>query len=100
LGILSRPLLGYRKIGGFEDVILFSLELEEDKLKTALKNIQNNTPFQSYWNVLNPLECDIPATGTGDLIDDLFDIYKDLKLGITHFDKVEGYKEWAFGHSK
>ena len=73
-----------------------TLELEDGVLRAALKNIQNNTPFQYYWTVLNPLEVDTPSTGTGDLIDDLFDIYKDLKMGITYFDKVEGYKEWAF----
>lgn len=73
-----------------------TLELEEDVLKTALKNIQANTPFQYYWTVLNPLELDMPSTATGDLIDDLFDIYKDVKLGITYFDEVEGYQEWAF----
>jgi hypothetical protein len=73
-----------------------TVELEEDVLNTALKNIQNNTAFQYYWTVLNPLELDMPSTGTGDLIDDLFDTYKDLKLGITYFEKVEGYQEWAF----
>jgi hypothetical protein len=72
-----------------------TLELEENVVNKALQNIQRNTPFQYYWTVLNPLELEMPSTGTGDLIDDLFDIYKDLKLSITYFDKVEGYQEWA-----
>jgi hypothetical protein len=73
-----------------------TLELGEDVINIALQNLKRNTPFQYYWTVLNPLELDTPSTGTGDLIDDLYDIYKDLKLGMTYFDEVEGYQEWAF----
>ncbi|MGZ4012404.1 MAG: DUF5063 domain-containing protein [Flavisolibacter sp.] len=72
-----------------------TLELEEVILDTALENIKSNTPFQYYWTILNPLEAEMPSNGTGDLIDDLFDIYKDLKFGMTYFDQIEGCREWG-----
>jgi hypothetical protein len=72
------------------------LELEENVRNIALQKIQRNTPSQYYWTALNQLEFDVPSTGTGDLIDVLFDMYKELILGITYFDKVDGYQEWAF----
>ncbi|HZH63368.1 MAG TPA: hypothetical protein VEY10_00660, partial [Flavisolibacter sp.] len=71
-------------------------ELEENVRNIALQKIQRNTPSQYYWTALNQLEFDVPSTGTGDLIDVLFDMYKELILGITCFDKVDGYQEWAF----
>ena len=76
-----------------------TLEIQEKVLDDALQNIKKNAPFQYYWTVLNPLAIDLPSTGTGDLIDDLFDIYKELKLSITYYDEVEGYREfglWLF----
>lgn len=72
-----------------------TLELDAQVLDVALQNIKNNTPFQYYRTVLNPLELEMPSNGTGDFIDDLYDIYKDLKLGLTYFEEVEGYKEFA-----
>lgn len=72
-----------------------TLEIREKVLDDALRSIKINAPFQYYWSVLNPLDLNNSSTGTGDLIDDLFDIYKELKLGITYYDEVEGYKEYG-----
>lgn len=76
-----------------------TLEIQEKVLENAFQNIKNNVPFQYYWTELNPLDLNDSSTGTGDLIDDLFDIYKELKLAITYYDEVDGYQEfglWLF----
>jgi hypothetical protein len=77
-----------------------TLEIPEEVLNNALQNLKRNTPFQYYWTVLNPLELsNDPETGTGDLIDDLFDIYKELKLAITYYEEIDGYQDfglWLF----
>jgi Domain of unknown function (DUF5063) len=70
-----------------------TLELDEEVINIAKRNIENNTPFQYYWTVLEPLELTMSSTGTGDLIDDLLDIYKDLKFGLAYFDDVEDFQE-------
>src|SRR5687768_15366367 len=44
-----------------------TLELDQRNLSTAVENIKRNTPFQYYWTILNPLELEMPSTGTGDL---------------------------------
>lgn len=76
-----------------------TLEIQEKVLDNAFQNIKNNIPFQYYWTELNPLDLNNSSTGTGDLIDDLFDIYKELTLAITYYDEVDGYQEfglWLF----
>lgn len=73
-------------------------EVQEDVLNNALQQLKRNTPFQYYWTVLNPLAHADPVYGTGDLIDDLYDIYKELKYGLLYFDEVEGFQEFALWH--
>ncbi|MCW3075042.1 MAG: hypothetical protein JWP69_2111 [Flaviaesturariibacter sp.] len=56
-------------------------------MKTILKSIGGRVPFSYYWVVLNPVDMkNLAETGTGDLVDDLGDIYKDLKRAIVIFD--------------
>ncbi len=75
----------------------FNVELPEAEIKALLLFIGKRVPFSYYWTVLNPVEIANPAeTGTGNLIDDLGDIYKDLKEGLILFDRVDaGAKENA-----
>ncbi len=79
----------------------FDFEIGENNMKEILSLIAERVPFQYYWAILNPTENDnLAETGTGDLIDDLGDIYKDLKRGLMMFDKDEfGAKQnaiWKF----
>lgn len=59
-------------------------------VKAVLKFIGDRVPFSYYWVVLNPVdEINLAETGTGDLIDDLGDIYQDIKHGLILFDKED-----------
>lgn len=54
-------------------------------------------PLAGYWDVFNPLEEDVPVFNS--LADDLADIYRDIKSGLSLYD--EGYLsgaawEWRF----
>ncbi len=62
-----------------------------------LELIGKKAPLSWYWAVLNPVDMDdLPETGTGDLIDDLGDIYNDLKEALTLFNRSNaGAKEHA-----
>ena len=61
--------------------------VNDSVMKPLLKSIGNRVPFSYYWVVLNPVDMNnLAETGTGDLIDDLGDIYKDLKRALIVFD--------------
>ena len=61
--------------------------IEDSVMKALLKSIGNRVPISYYWVVLNPVDINNSAeTGTGDLIDDLGDIYRDLKCALIVFD--------------
>lgn len=65
----------------------FESGIDDNVMKPLLKSIAARVPFSYYWVVLNPVDTNNSAdTGIGDLIDDLGDIYKDLKRGIMIFD--------------
>jgi hypothetical protein len=75
--------------------------LSDTEMKSLLKTISDRVPFAYYWTVLNPIDINNSAViGTGDLVDDLGDIYKDLKQGLLLFDMPDfGAKEnaiWKF----
>lgn len=63
------------------------IDLSKEKMDKILKVISSKVPFSYYWTVLNPVDnVDMAETGTGDLIDDLADIYYDLKRSLLLFD--------------
>jgi hypothetical protein len=65
----------------------FESPIDDNAMKLLLNFIADRAPFIYYWVVLNPVDMDNSAqTGTGDLVDDLGDIYKDLKRAIIVFD--------------
>jgi hypothetical protein len=75
----------------------FDVDVDDAEMKALLKFIGERVPFSYYWAVLNPVdEAGLPETGTGDLIDDLGDIYSDLKKALILFGKDDlGAKENA-----
>jgi len=67
---------------------IFNMEVNGAEMKALLKFIGKRVPFSYYWLVLNPVdEAGLPETGTVDLIDDLGDIYSDLKEALILFGK-------------
>ena len=69
-------------------------EIADIDCRNIIRLIGDKIPFQYYWHVFNPIdESDIDPV-CGDLIDDLSDIYKDLKNSLFLFDsrniKVKG----------
>lgn len=65
----------------------FESDIDDNTMELLLKFIGNRVPFPYYWTVLNPVNMNnLAETGTGDLIDDLGDIYKDLKRALLIFD--------------
>lgn len=75
----------------------FETGSDDAEIKAILKFISERVPFSYYWAVLNPVdETGLPETGTGDLIDDLGDIYSDLKEALMLYEKDNvGAKENA-----
>ncbi|GEO08272.1 DUF5063 domain-containing protein [Segetibacter aerophilus] len=68
----------------------FDVKLDDKEMKAQLQLIANRVPFSYYWAVLNPVDLNnLAETGTGDLVDDLGDIYKDLKEALILHDKSE-----------
>jgi hypothetical protein len=75
--------------------------VDGDIIKLHLKLIAERLPFSYYWMVLNPSDMNsLAENGTGDLLDDLGDIYKDLRSAIVQFDSKDvAAKEeavWSF----
>lgn len=60
--------------------------------------IAHKVPFSYYWTVLDPFTFDKdPELGVGDLLDDLGDIYLDLKRAIEIYDSgLDGSKQEAY----
>jgi hypothetical protein len=67
---------------GFEDL------LSDHDYKAVLKNISDRCPFQYYWTIIDPFNFNDTnqQIGTGDLLDDLGDIYHDLKRTLLLYD--------------
>jgi hypothetical protein len=93
LEILNGQLLTLYTMGlNLPDVFIksnkdFDTNVPEAKMRAVVKSIGDRIPFSYYWTVLNPLdESNLPETGTGDLADDLADIYLDLKRALMQFD--------------
>jgi hypothetical protein len=73
-----------------EGDIDFDTDIPNGEKKNILKFISDRVPFSYYWAVLNPVDInDTVETGVGDLIDDLGDMYNDIKRGLTLLDKEE-----------
>ena len=59
--------------------------------------IEQKVPFSAYWHTIDPFSLDQPEVGLGDLLDDLGDIYLDLKRAVLVFNSnVDGAKEESF----
>ncbi|MBG9378824.1 DUF5063 domain-containing protein [Panacibacter sp. DH6] len=65
-----------------------SVDLSDTEKKTIRQFISDRVPFSYYWIVLNPVDMkNLADLGTGDLLDDLEDIYCDIKCGLIMLDK-------------
>ncbi len=73
----------------------FDCLLERDD-KHIQGMIAHKVPFSCYWRALEPFAIDEPELGLEDLLDDLGDIYMDLKRAILLYDsKLEGASQEA-----
>lgn len=64
--------------------------IDEPTMNAVLQSISRRLPLSYYWTTLNPIEMEQEAEiGAGDLVDDLGDIYHDLKAGIQFFDRAD-----------
>jgi hypothetical protein len=65
----------------------FEGHIDDEQMKALLRFISERVPFSYYWSVPNPVDMkNLAECGTGDLIDDLGDIYKDLKCALLVFE--------------
>jgi hypothetical protein len=79
----------------------FESEIDKSTKDSIFKFISDRIPFSYYWVALEPLNMHKSAEwGTGDLTDDLADIYIELKSSLILFDKddIEAKEEaiWRF----
>lgn len=69
--------------------------LKDEEIRPSI--CQSFTELGFYWGCLNPNEMEKdPSFGTGDAIDDLVDIYKELKAGYDLY--KAGHEELATSH--
>jgi len=79
----------------------FDTDVPDEQMRAIVKFISDRVAFSYYWTVLNPFD-DVNAAeiGTGDLTDDLGDIYRDLKRTLMQFDneslEAMGNAIWLF----
>lgn len=65
----------------------FESNIDNSSMKTVLRFIADRLLFSYYWVLLDPTNMSSSAQiGTGDLQDDLFSIYEDLKQALIVFD--------------
>ena len=68
-----------------------NLDFDDIMTKTKLENVLNNLAgrlnYRYYWHVFDPTKKDDIEPVCGDLLDDLGDIYKDLKNSLLLFDE-------------
>lgn len=72
--------------------------VSEDEWKKAYLRFAS-LPFNYYFNFFSPADLSDIEPGTGDLADDLADIYRDLKEGLNLFDlghEIEAVWEWKY----
>lgn len=79
----------------------FDTNLDDTTVKFITQTISDKIPFSYYWNLLNPTDSkNLAETACGDLVDDLADIYRDIKEAILMFDidKIEAKESalWDF----
>lgn len=69
------------------NIIDFNKDVTREEILEINKFIAQRVPISFYWTVLEPLSFANPQElALGDLIDDLSDIYKDLKRALMQFD--------------
>ena len=67
-----------------------SVDLSDTERKSIRQFISDRVPFSYYWIVLNPVEVENDAdVGAGDLLDDLEEMYRDIKCGLIMLDKED-----------
>ncbi|MEZ4819776.1 MAG: DUF5063 domain-containing protein [Bdellovibrionota bacterium] len=82
-----------------ENVELGEIDLS---LKIAREKIILNFrcfPFQYYATIFDTTELNNPQASTGDIIDDLIDIYEDVKIGLNLYEngnEAEAIFHWRF----
>lgn len=77
------------------------IDISDKDIKNLLCFIADRLRDPFYWVVFDPTDHNDTASVCGDLIDDLGDIYKDLKTFLTGFgDKEDDVKQNALWHLK
>lgn len=68
--------------------------LKDEDYKTVLEQIASRCPFQYYNTFLDPFDFTASQeTGMGDIVDDLGDIYRDLKRALMLYDSDSADKQ-------
>lgn len=62
------------------------VELPQAEMKNMLQFIAESLPYQYYWHVFDPSFENDTEPVCGDLVDDIGDIYKDIKRSLLLFD--------------
>jgi len=85
----------------------FADKLSKEEQKDILKIISDKIgEGRFYWDVFDPTNDKDTEPVCGDLVDDLGDIYKDVKKGLLNFDlgtiasKDQAVWDWKFGFEK
>lgn len=85
----------------------FADKLSKEEQKNILKIISDKIgEGRFYWDVFDPTNDKDTEPVCGDLVDDLGDIYKDVKKGLLNFDlgtiasKDQAVWDWKFGFEK
>jgi hypothetical protein len=76
--------------------------IEHQEWEQVRKKVGERLCRDYYWEVFEPLEKDPPEPLTGSISDDLTDIWRDLKVGMTAFergtppDMINAFWHWRF----
>ena len=77
------------------------IDITDDDIKDLLSFTRDRLRDPFYWIVFNPTDHNDTASVCGDLLDDLGDMYKDIKTFLTGFDDADDdVKQNALWHLK
>ena len=75
-------------------------EMPDVEMESVLRLTGENLPYQYYWHVFDPSDDKDTTAVCGDMVDDIGDIYKDIKRSLLLFDSgsqtVQQHAVWQF----
>ncbi len=65
-----------------------------DQVLARVRERLQSFPFQYYWEIFNPVALEPEVPVCGDIVDDLLDVYRDVKEGLDIYQASEESAVW------